>query len=294
MASKSIVNQILKSKGRFLFGSKACTIWALVTVAICYLVAALIYLVFHFRGLIPKNDIQRILATWGTPGSPSEAQAQRPASFSRGVVPIPCHSHNDEERPVPLYNALEVGCTSVEADVWLQGGDLLVGHSKDSLKPSRTLQSLYIDPLLSILGHQNPALNLTGSHANESAPLPGCGYLARADATAITPPSLGLLTHFDGFGVTEGPITVVGTGHADFRALVSNTTDRDIFFDAPLDQLWGEDTPGNATAYTADNSHYASTSFAASIGELGSEVWRPGRCTRSGARSRPRTIGGSK
>ena len=186
---------------------------------------------------------------------------------------------------MPLYNALEVGCTSVEADVWLQGGDLLVGHSKDSLKPSRTLQSLYINPLLSILGHQNPALNLTGSHTNKSAPL--SGIYASSPSTSLTllvdlktssantlpvltqqlSPlrSQGLVIHFDGYGVTEGPITVVGTGHADFRALVSNTTYRDIFFDAPLDQLWGEDTPGDATAYTADNSYYASASFAASI-----------------------------
>lgn len=209
-----------------------------------------------------------------------------PASFSREIVPIACHSHNDEERHVPLYDALNVGCTSVEADVWLQGDDLLVGHSKDSLKPSRTLQSLYLDPLLSILAHQNPALNLTASRANDSAPLSGIYTFSPSTSltllvdlktsSADTLPVLtqqlsalrsrGLLTRFDGSRVLEGPVTIVGTGNTDFRALVSNTTYRDIFFDAPLDQLWGEDAPGNATLYTANNSYYASVSFAASIG----------------------------
>ncbi|KAL8909963.1 MAG: hypothetical protein Q9171_004729 [Xanthocarpia ochracea] len=94
------------SKGHFLYGSKAYTVWALVTVAICGLVATLIYLIFHFRGLIPKNDIQRILTTWETPGSPSEAQ-EWPASFSRGIVLIACHSHNDEERLVPLNGGFQ-------------------------------------------------------------------------------------------------------------------------------------------------------------------------------------------
>jgi hypothetical protein len=65
------------------------------------------------------------------------------------VVPlVQAHSHNDNERPRPLAEALEHGFCSIEADVNLIGGQLLVGHTEGETKPGDTLQSLYLDPLL--------------------------------------------------------------------------------------------------------------------------------------------------
>lgn len=43
----------------------------------------------------------------------------------------------------------------MEADVWLFDEELYVGHSLSSLTPNRTLNSLYINPLLDILEKQN-------------------------------------------------------------------------------------------------------------------------------------------
>jgi glycerophosphoryl diester phosphodiesterase len=57
------------------------------------------------------------------------------------------HAHNDYEHRRPLADALERGFTSVEADVWLVGGELLVAHDLEDVRPGRTLQSLYLDPL---------------------------------------------------------------------------------------------------------------------------------------------------
>ena len=57
------------------------------------------------------------------------------------------HAHNDYEHTRPLYDALDHGFTSVEADVWLVDGELLVAHDRDSVQPGRTLESLYLDPL---------------------------------------------------------------------------------------------------------------------------------------------------
>lgn len=57
------------------------------------------------------------------------------------------HAHNDYEHTRPLYDALEHGFTSVEADVWLVDGELLVAHDRQDAQPSRTLESLYLDPL---------------------------------------------------------------------------------------------------------------------------------------------------
>ncbi|KAI8946384.1 hypothetical protein F4801DRAFT_71063 [Xylaria longipes] len=78
--------------------------------------------------------------------------------YSRTVIPRACHSHNDYMRKIPLFTALAAGCTGVEADVWLSddGKDLLIGHNRNSLKSTKTLNSMYIEPLLEILNGQNP------------------------------------------------------------------------------------------------------------------------------------------
>jgi hypothetical protein len=57
------------------------------------------------------------------------------------------HAHNDYLHAHPLIDALDHGFTSVEADIFLVNGKLLVAHTKSELKPNRTLEALYLDPL---------------------------------------------------------------------------------------------------------------------------------------------------
>lgn len=57
------------------------------------------------------------------------------------------HAHNDYEHTRPLFDALEQGFCSVEADVWLVEGQLLVAHDLKNVKPERTLAALYLEPL---------------------------------------------------------------------------------------------------------------------------------------------------
>ena len=57
------------------------------------------------------------------------------------------HAHNDYEHPRPLLDALDQGFCSVEADIWLVGGELLVAHDLEQAKPGRTLEKLYWEPL---------------------------------------------------------------------------------------------------------------------------------------------------
>ncbi len=57
------------------------------------------------------------------------------------------HAHNDYEHKRPLFDALDQGFCSVEADIWLTKGEFLVAHTPLDLKPERTLQKLYLDPL---------------------------------------------------------------------------------------------------------------------------------------------------
>jgi hypothetical protein len=75
---------------------------------------------------------------------PAPAQDQP----STSVTPIiHAHAHNDYEHVHPLFDALDNGFTSVEADVHLVDGRLLVAHDRKHLRADRTLQSLYLDPL---------------------------------------------------------------------------------------------------------------------------------------------------
>jgi hypothetical protein len=57
------------------------------------------------------------------------------------------HSHNDYWRQRPLLDALDHGFTSVEADIFLVDGELLVGHEREELQPGKTLEALYLQPL---------------------------------------------------------------------------------------------------------------------------------------------------
>ncbi len=57
------------------------------------------------------------------------------------------HAHNDYEHARPLYEALDNGFCSVEADIVLTDGELLVAHDRKHVAAGRTLTSLYLEPL---------------------------------------------------------------------------------------------------------------------------------------------------
>ena len=64
------------------------------------------------------------------------------------IVPLErAHSHNDYTRTRPLLDALDVGFCSIEADIYLVDGELLVAHDLKAVRPERTLRAMYLDPL---------------------------------------------------------------------------------------------------------------------------------------------------
>ncbi|KAE8380129.1 PLC-like phosphodiesterase [Aspergillus bertholletiae] len=226
-----------------------------------------------------------------------------PTDFTKDIVPVGCHSHNDYWRPVPLFSAIQAGCIGVEADVWLFDDELYVGHTTSSLTRQRTLRSLYIDPLIKILEKQNPNTRLRHTVGQ---PLQGVfdtdpsqslilliDFKTDGDTTwnmvaeqLLPLRRRGYLTHFNGTDMVKGPITVVGTGNTPFNVVAANTTYRDIFFDAPLEKLAEDDEEtadlsseiagqglsglsGDeivADTFNWTNSYYASVSFRQSIG----------------------------
>ncbi|MEU6258033.1 phosphatidylinositol-specific phospholipase C/glycerophosphodiester phosphodiesterase family protein [Streptomyces sp. NPDC047043] len=80
--------------------------------------------------------------------------AGRAVAGEHGRGPRPlwrAHAHNDYEHTRPLFDALDHRFGSVEADIFLVGDQLLIGHTVDDLDPTRTLESLYLDPLAAIV-----------------------------------------------------------------------------------------------------------------------------------------------
>jgi alkaline phosphatase len=62
--------------------------------------------------------------------------------------PVRLHSHNDYNNMVPFYTTYSQMMESIECDMFLVGDELLVGHDRKDLKPDRTFEKLYLDPVL--------------------------------------------------------------------------------------------------------------------------------------------------
>jgi hypothetical protein len=146
-----------------------------------------------------------------------------------GIIPKGIHSHNDYWRPIPFYSALSVGAISVEADVWLYNETLHVGHEESALTNDRTFDSLYIQPILSVLNSQNPNSTFVpegqAPHGVFDASAGQTLYLfvdLKTNGSTTWPYVIralqplrdaGYLTTYNGTSVVTGPVTVVGTGN---------------------------------------------------------------------------------
>lgn len=207
--------------------------------------------------LILPSEIHQIVKSWGRPGRIGAGLSSWPTDFSQDVLPIPCHSHNDYWRTVPLFSAIEAGCTGVEADIWLFDEELFVGHSVASLARNRTLNSLYINPLLEILSKQNPKHTLLREDASQphgvfdTNPEQTLVLLIdfKTSGSALWPHvqsaieplrAKNYLSRSNGTQLILGPITVVGTGNTPFSLVSSENTNpyHDVFFDAPLKEMY--------------------------------------------------------
>jgi alkaline phosphatase len=67
--------------------------------------------------------------------------------YAQNKAAFAVHSHNDYLQPVPFWDAYSAGCASIEVDVILQEGELMVAHEKESIQASRTFESLYLKPI---------------------------------------------------------------------------------------------------------------------------------------------------
>jgi alkaline phosphatase len=58
------------------------------------------------------------------------------------------HAHNDYDQRHPLSGAIREKASSIEADVFPVHGKLMVAHDKDDITSSRTLDAMYLEPIV--------------------------------------------------------------------------------------------------------------------------------------------------
>jgi hypothetical protein len=153
-----------------------------------------------------------------------------------------------------------------------------VGHEPSALTASRTLSSLYLDPILDTLHRLNPKTPFSqegeqnGVYDTDAAQTLYF-FIDMKTASSDTWPAIlaaleplrrgQWLTTFDGKELFKRPVTVIGTGNTQLKD-VREYTPRDVFFDAPLAEL--EKAP--FVNLTSNESPIASTNFAAVFGDV--------------------------
>ncbi|MFC8347067.1 phosphatidylinositol-specific phospholipase C/glycerophosphodiester phosphodiesterase family protein [Streptomyces sp. NPDC057280] len=163
------------------------------------------------------------------------------------------HAHNDYEHPRPLFDALDHRFGSVEADIFLVGDQLLIGHTVDDLDPSRTLESLYLDPLARTVranhgsvyrGWRRPVQLLIDIKTEGSSTyLELDRHLRRYKH---------LFTTYAHGKVFPGPVTAVISGDRAARTPMEAQTVRRAFYDGRLTDL-GSSAPASFISLISDN-----------------------------------------
>ena len=149
-------------------------------------------------------------------------------------VPIPnAFAHNDYWHKRPLYDALTNGYMHIEADIYLRNNKLIVAHLLPFFKKKKTLEQLYLKPLLE---------TINGTNKEISCPVYSIMLMidikSDADKTYLNLCQLlskyrHILTSYENGLVTNRQVTVVITGNKPYKIL-SAQSKRFAFIDEDL------------------------------------------------------------
>jgi hypothetical protein len=190
-----------------------------------------------------------LAGTIALPASPASAgeRKRRPRPLRHA------HAHNDYEHPRPLFDALDHRFGSVEADIFLVGDQLLIGHDASELDPSRTLESLYLAPLAARVranhgsvypGWRRPLQLLIDIKTEGSSTYRELDRLLRRHPH--------LFTRYAHGRVHPGPVTAVVSGDRAARTPMEAQTERRAFYDGRLGDL-GTSAPASFVSLVSDN-----------------------------------------
>jgi hypothetical protein len=146
------------------------------------------------------------------------------------------HAHNDYEHKRPLFDALDQGFCSVEADIYLVEGKLLVGHTRRSLRPDRTLQALYLDPLKQRVAENGGRVYKGGPSVTLFIDLKTAGPKTYAALRPVLEEYRDMISSYSPSGVQRRAVDVVITGNCP-RAEIEADKERLVGIDGNVHDL---------------------------------------------------------
>ena len=133
------------------------------------------------------------------------------ALHSAAAEPIPliqAHAHNDYEHARPLLDALDRGFCSIEADVYLVEGELLVAHDLKDVKSGHALASLYLEPLQARIRRNGGRVYRNGSTVTLLVDVKSEAVATYKAVHAVLEKYTTMLTSFSGTGMQPRAVTV--------------------------------------------------------------------------------------
>jgi hypothetical protein len=145
-------------------------------------------------------------------------------------------AHNDYQHKRPLLDALNYGVANIEADIFLYKNELVVAHFMPHFRKSKTLEKLYLKPLLDryaadsciYTGYKKPIVLMIDIKSNSEKTYSKLRVLLEKYKS--------ILTSYDDGIITERSVTVIISGHKPYATMASEKS-RLAFIDDDLRNL---------------------------------------------------------
>lgn len=149
-----------------------------------------------------------------------------PPTKSQITILPNAYAHNDYWHKRPLFDALKSGFTYVEADVFLLNNELVVAHNLPYLRKKKTLEQLYLKPLLEYTDTETDREGYPITLMIDIKSAPTKTYSA---LLTLLEKYKSMLTTCEKGVLYKRSVTVVITGHKPFGLI--NTLDARLVFE---------------------------------------------------------------
>ncbi len=146
------------------------------------------------------------------------------------------HSHNDYNHRRPLFDALDHRFCSIEADIHLTNGQLLVAHDLKDVQPDRSLEKLYLKPLLEQVRKNGGRVYRDGPPVTLLIDVKSDAPTTYAALREVLKNYSEMLTKFDHEKIETNAVTVVVTGNRA-REIIAKEKNRFVALDGRAEDL---------------------------------------------------------
>lgn len=157
-------------------------------------------------------------------------------SYSQNLSPAAGFAHNDYWHKRPLYDALDNGFTNIEADIYLRGNKLIVAHILPIFKKQKTLERLYLSPLMACINGTNKEIKCPTYPVTLMIDIKSDADKTYEALEQLLEKYKPILSGYENGVYTQRQVTVVITGHKPY-ALIKAQKSRLAFIDEDLMQV---------------------------------------------------------